>query len=289
VATFKEYYSLVKPGVLYGNAITAVAGFLLASQGQIRWGLFAALTIGTTLLIASACALNNYLDQDIDSKMARTKSRVLVAGKVKGRHAIIIAVVLGLVGLGILVKYTNVLVVAIGLVGYVDYVVLYGMLSKRMSYYGTLVGSISGAAPILAGYCAVTGGLDAGAVIVFAVLFLWQMPEFYSIAIYRQKEYMAAGIPVISVVKGIPRTRVHIFFFTLAFVVALALLTVFHVAGSVYFVVMMALGLYWLWLAAKGLRLPAGASDAWARRMFRFSLVVLLAFCAMISVDAWLP
>lgn len=287
MASFRDYYSLVKPGVLYGNAITAVAGFLLASQGAIDWGSFVALTIGSTLIIASACALNNYLDQDIDSKMARTKTRAIVAGKVKGSHAVILSALLGLLGLAILIAYTNWLVVVIGLVGFVDYVVFYGMLSKRLSYHGTLVGSISGAVPVLAGYVAVTGTIDIGAVLVFAVLFLWQMPEFYSIAIYRQKEYKAAGVPVISVVKGIDATRVHIFVYTALFVISTLLLTYFAITGTVYFVAMALLGGYWLWLAAKGLR--AKDADVWARRMFRFSLIILLAFCFLISVDAWLP
>lgn len=240
-----------------------------------------------TLVIASACVLNNFLDQDIDAKMARTKKRALVQDAIPGRNAVIFSIVLGVVGMAVLVAWTNWLVVWIGIIGFVDYVVLYGMLSKRLSIHGTLVGSISGAAPILAGYCAVTGTIDAGAIIVFLILFLWQMPEFYSIAIYRQKEYAAAGVPVMSVVKGKQNTTVQIFIYTLLFVISLALLTVFDVAGWTYFIVMMALGLYWLWLGFKGL--GAKDKDAWARKMFRFSLIILLAFCFMVSVDAWLP
>lgn len=286
MASFKEYYSLTKPGVLYGNAITAAAGFLLASRGHVNGWLFIALCVGTTLVIASACVLNNYLDQDIDAKMARTKTRAIVAGKVRGRDAVVLSVVLGLLGLAVLICYTNWLVVVIGIVGFIDYVVLYGMLSKRLSYHGTLVGSISGAAPILAGYCAVTGRIDLGAILVFAILFFWQMPEFYSIAVYRQKEYKAAGVPVISVVKGIATTRRQIFFYTAAFVAAALLLGIFGYAGYVYLAGMALLGAYWLWLAVKGLRTKN--SDVWARGMFRFSLIILLAFCALISMDAWL-
>lgn len=288
MARFKDYYSLTKPGVLYGNAITAVAGFLLASQGNVNVWLLIALTVGTTLIIASACTLNNYLDQDIDAKMARTKKRAIVAGVVPGSHAVILSIILGVVGLAILVLYTNPLVVAIGVIGFVVYVWLYGMLSKRLSIHGTLVGSVSGAMPILAGYCAVTGVIDAGAIIVFLVLFLWQMPEFYSISLYREKEYSAAGVPVISVVKGARHTRVQIFFYTAAFVIATALLTAFGYTGYIYLVVMMALGGYWLWLATKGLRIAESESDAWARRMFRFSLIILLAFCGLISATGLL-
>lgn len=287
MATFKDYYSLTKPGVLYGNALTAAAGFLLAARGHIDGLLFLALVVGSTLVIASACVLNNFLDQDIDSKMARTKKRVIVSGKVKGRDAVILSVALGVLGLLILALFTNWLVVLIGIIGFVDYVVLYGMLSKRLSIHGTLVGSISGAVPILAGYVAVSGAIDAGAIIVFAAMFLWQMPEFYSIAIYRMKEYKAAGVPVMSVVKGKEHTRLQIFFYTVAFVVSTLLLTPYGYTGYSYLVVMGLLGAYWLYLAIIGFK--AKDIDAWARRMFRFSLIILLAFCAVISVGWLLP
>ena len=287
MATFKEYYSLAKPGVLYGNALTAAAGFLLAARGHIDVWLFLALVVGSTLVIASACVLNNFLDQDIDSKMARTKKRAIVAGKVKGRDAVVLSILLGLAGLAILIAWTNWLVVIVGIIGFVDYVVLYGMLSKRLSIHGTLVGSISGAAPILAGYVAVSGVIDAGAIIAFAAMFLWQMPEFYSIAIYRLKEYKAASVPVISVVKGAEHTRLQIFFYTVAFVISTLLLTPFGYEGISYFVVMGLLGAYWLYLAIIGFQ--AKDIDAWARRMFRFSLIILLAFCAMISIGWLLP
>ena len=283
----KTYYSLTKPGVLYGNALTAAAGFLLASKGQVDLWLFVALCIGSTLIIASACVLNNYLDQDIDSKMARTKKRALVQGEIKGQNAVIFSIILGIVGVAILLAWTNLLVVFIGIGGFIVYVVLYGMLSKRLSIHGTLVGSVSGAAPILAGYCAVTGSVDLGAILVFSILFLWQMPEFYSIAVYRQKEYAAAGVPVMSVVKGIKSTKIQIFIYTVLFVVSTLLLSVFRYTGVVYLVIMAVLGVYWILLGAKGLR--ARDSDAWARKMFKFSLIILLVFCGLISVDAWLP
>lgn len=131
MSTFKDYYSLTKPGVLYGNALTAAAGFLLAANGRIDFWLFVALVIGSTLMIASACVLNNFLDQDIDSKMARTKKRAIVSGQVKGRNAVIFSVLLGVIGVLILTLFTNWLVVVIGIVGFVDYVVLYGMLDRK--------------------------------------------------------------------------------------------------------------------------------------------------------------
>lgn len=283
----RQYYKLTKPGVLYGNAITAAAGFLLASKGDIDWLLFVWLNLGTTLVIASACVLNNFLDQDIDRLMERTKKRPLIQGDVSGKGAVVFSIVLGLTGIGLLYATTNWLVVLIGVIGFVDYVVLYGMLSKRLSMHGTLVGSISGATPILAGYVAVTGFIDIGAILVFAILFLWQMPEFYSISIYRRKEYKAAHIPVISVVRGVERTKLHIAVYTLLFTICIFLLTMTGYAGWVYAVVIGGMSLYWLWLSIVGLR--SKDDDKWSRKMFRFSLIILLAFCAIISLDAYLP
>lgn len=288
--TIRNYYSLTKPRVTYGNVLTTVAGFLLASfalEGRVDVGLLIAVTIGTTLIIASACVLNNYLDRDIDSIMERTKQRAVVAGKVKGYRAVIFSIVLGFLGLGLLIAFSNWLVVIIGLIGFLTYVVLYGMLSKRLSTHGTLVGSISGAMPILAGYVAVSGEIDAGAIIVFIILFAWQFPEFYSIAIYRFNEYKAAGIPLLPIVKGLKRTKLEIFIYTLVFVASSLALTPLGYTGIIYFIVMGTLGLYWLYLAILGFK--AKDDDAWARKMFRFSMISILVLCLMLSIGPILP
>lgn len=287
IQKIKDYYSLTKPGVLYGNVLTTVAGFLLASNGTINWGLFMATVIGMTFVIGSACVINNFLDQDIDSLMERTKTRAIVSGKVSGRGAVIFGTILGILGTLILTLWVNWLVVAIGLAGFVVYVWLYGALSKRRSVHGTLVGSVSGAMPILAGYCAVNGRIDIGAVLVFAILFFWQMPEFYSIAVYRQKEYKKANVPVISVVKGIAHTKVQILCYTVAFVASTLLLSVFGVTGVTYLVIMALSGVYFVGLGVQGLQ--AKDDDKWARKMFHVSLNMLLLFSFLIAIEAWLP
>ena len=282
----RAYYELTKPGVTYGNAISAIAGFLFASHGVINWPLFAMVAIGTTLVIGSACALNNYLDQDIDRKMTRTKKRAELIKTVGSQNALLFAIVLGIIGLALL-TFTNWWVVAIEIVGYLDYVVLYGMWSKRKSVHGTLVGSISGAAPILAGYAGAAGEIDLGGALVFAVLLAWQMPEFYSISIYRRKEYAAAGVPVISVVKGIRQTTTQIFIYTLLFVIFSLLLSLSGYTGASYTILMTTMGIYWLWLSAQGF--TTKDSNAWAHKVFHFSLIALLLFCSLLSIDAWLP
>jgi protoheme IX farnesyltransferase len=287
LGTVKLYYSLTKPGVTYGNAITAVAGFLFAAGTEIEIVRFLGLTFGITFIIASACVINNYLDQDIDALMERTKARALVGGKLPGRSAVIFSIVLGLVGVGLLYSFTNALTAWVAIFGWFAYVVLYGMLAKRLSIHGTLVGSISGAIPILAGYTSVTGRVDLGGILLFLILFLWQMPEFYSIAVYRRDEYAKAKIPVMSVIKGIKSTKLQILVYTVFFVIATLLLPMYGYAGYVYAVVMTLLGVHWIWLGIEGQRTLD--DNAWARRMFRFSLVILLVFSGLISLEAFLP
>lgn len=286
----RAYYSLTKPGVLFGNALTAVAGFLFASfalPGDFQWVAGIALTIGSTLIIGSACALNNYLDQDIDRIMERTKKRAIVSGAVSSNGALAFSIIIGIIGLLLLILWTNWLVVAVGLAGFVTYVWLYGATSKRRSIHGTLVGSISGAMPILAGYVAASGQFDSAALIVFVIMFAWQFPEFYSIAIYRFHEYKAAGIPLLPIVKGIARTKKEILLYTILFVVSTLLLTPLGYTGVMYFIIMALLGARWLVIALEGFR--TADDDTWARKMFKFSMVTVLAVSIMLPLGPLLP
>jgi protoheme IX farnesyltransferase len=282
----KTYYALTKPGIIYGNALTATAGFLLASKGHIDFWLLLAAVAGTSLVIASACVFNNYIDRGIDAKMARTSKRALVSGLVSGRNAIIYAILLGVAGFALLAVYTNFLVVTIGLVALFDYVVLYG-LAKRRSVHGTLVGSIAGAAPVVAGYCAVTDRFDGGAVILFLVLALWQMPHFYAIAMYRFDDYKAASLPVLPVKKGMKAAKIQILLYIVGFIAATSLLTGFGYTGYAYLVVMIGFGLAWLRLGIKGFK--TANDKRWARKMFFFSLVIILVLSVMLSVGPVLP
>jgi protoheme IX farnesyltransferase len=282
----RECYLLTKPGIIYGNALTAIAGFLLASRWHVRPLLLAATIVGTCLVIASACVINNYIDRGIDTKMARTQKRGLVTGKINGRWAIIYGMALGLIGFTALVLFTNLLVVAIGLVAYIDYIVLYGI-SKRISFHGTLVGSVAGAAPPVAGYCAVTGHFDGGALIIFLIMVCWQMVHFYAIAIRRADDYKAAGIPVLPLVKGVPATKVQMISYTAAFIAAVTALTVFGYAGYLFLILMAGAGLLWLYKGLTSFRITDNIQ--WASGMFGYSLLVLLIFSAALATGSILP
>jgi len=286
-AKIKAFYRLTKPGVLYGNVLTSVAGFLLAARGHVDVWLFMVTIVGMTLVIAAACVLNNYLDQDIDALMTRTKQRPSVTGEIKGAHMIAFSAILGALGISVLYLWTNWLVTALAAFGFITYVWLYGALSKRQSIHGTLVGSISGAIPIICGYAAVANRVDAGLIITFLILFFWQFAEFYSIAIYRRKEYAKAHVPVMPVVVGVRPTIAQIFVYTVLYVISTLALTPFGYTGRVYFGVMLVSGLWWAWVGYRGF--AAKDSDAWARRMFRWSMWLILLLCLMLSIGPVLP
>lgn len=282
----KTYYSLAKPGIVYGNLLTTLAAFLFASRWQFNILSLLATLIGMGLVIASACVFNNYMDRKLDAKMERTKDRAIPSGAVSGRAALTYATALGVLGFGTLIIFVNVLTAAVGLFGFVMYLGPYG-LSKRASHWGTVVGSFSGAAPLVAGYTAVADRLDLAALILFLILALWQMPHFYAIAMYRAREYEAAGVPVLPLRKGEQATMRYIIAYIAAFTVAAALLTAAGYAGWTYCVGMLVCGFGWLLLAIRNLHMED--KEKWAKRVFRVSLIVLLAFSALLSVASVLP
>lgn len=282
----RTYYLLTKPGIVRGNSIFAAAGFFLAARGQVNIGLLFAMLGGLALVIASACVANNYLDRHIDAKMSRTKDRALASGRIAVRQAIIFSAALLLAGTFILLSFTNLLSTSLALFGWFAYVVLYGV-AKRRTIHGTLVGTISGSIPPVVGYTAVTGHLDAAALILFMIIVFWQMPHFYAIAIFRLSDYTAAGIPVLPAVKGLRRTKIEILVYTTLFLVAATLLTIFGYTGYVYLAVVGILGLAWLWLGIKGW---AHSDDiTWAKKMFGFSLRVVTILSVMLALGPLLP
>ncbi|MBI2811728.1 MAG: protoheme IX farnesyltransferase [Candidatus Melainabacteria bacterium] len=273
------FLSLIKPRIIMGNAITAAGGFALASRGLFDFGLFVAMLAGLSLIIASACVFNNYIDSDADIMMARTQHRPLATGAVSTQVAILYAVLLLALGILALALFTNLLTTCIALFGFLSYVLLYS-LSKYHTVHATLIGSIAGAIPPVAGYCAVSERLDLGALLLFMMIALWQMPHFYAIAIYKRKEYAAASIPVLPVAKGIPATKVQMVLYTAAFAVSSVMLTVCGYTGYAYLIVASILGSYWLWQAIRGLTCTDDV--LWARKMFRSSLIIVTALCISI-------
>lgn len=282
----KEYYRLTKPGLVYGNVFTTIAGFLYASRWHVSFGPFVATILGMTLIIASACVCNNWLDRDIDRKMERTKNRALASGRIGGRAALFYSSSLLFLGLVVLYLDVNTLTAGLALFGHLWYVIAYGW-GKRNGHWGALVGSVAGAIPITAGYTAATNTFDGTAALIFLALALWQMPHFFAIALYRKEEYAAAGIPTLPAQKGSLATKWQIALYILEFVGAACALTLIHAAGLTYALVVACAGAAWFVKALRGF----GATDEkkWARGVFFYSLVVLLIYSLALSLALLLP
>lgn len=277
--TFKSYLTLTKPGILMGNGINALGGFLLASKGQINPLLFLLMFLGLTGVMAAGCVINNCIDKDLDSKMQRTQSRALVQGTINIKQALLFASILGALGLFVLAKYVNLLSFYLGLFGLVVYILFYSY-SKYYSSYGTLIGSFAGAVPPVIGYCAVTHAFDLGASLLFLILICWQMPHFYAIALYRLEDYRLGDIPTTPLKKGLRATQIQMLLYVLGFMFSVSLLTHFGLTNRLFLIGMLGFSLYWLYLSIKGFF--EKDSVAWGRRMFLFSLMIIMVFSLLI-------
>ncbi len=263
-----------------GNTLTAVGGFALAAKGAFDSWLFIAMLEGLAFIIASACVFNNVIDRELDKKMTRTQNRPLPKGVISPKIALVFAFLLGIVGVMILSLYTKLLTLIVALTGLVVYVLIYSF-SKYKTSYGTLIGSIAGAVPPIVGYTAASQRIDLAAMILFAMIALWQMPHFHAIAIFRLEDYQKGLIPVLPLKRGMLTTKVQMVFYCLAFMIASLFLAFFDYTGPLYFVIMSFLGLAWLILSIQGL--TCKDDKKWARKMFFFSLVIVIAFCTLTS------
>jgi protoheme IX farnesyltransferase len=281
---FREYYILTKPGIIYGNALTAAAGFFVAAQGHVDFVLFIEMLLGVSLIIGSACVFNNYIDRDIDAQMERTKSRALVRGTISLHNAINFGILLGLIG-SVLLYLVNILTLVVALIGIMFvYVVVYSMWCKRNTLHATTVGAISGAIPPVVGYVAVTNSIDLGALILFLILFTWQMPHALAIAIRRFDDYKKAGIPVMPVALGMVPAKAQMLCYAFAFCLASIALGLVGFAGKIYLVGMTLCSLIWFTLCLQGFWTQD--EKKWASRVFFFSLIIILVFCFLCAINS---
>ncbi len=280
----KGYLSITKPGIIVGNLISTAAGFFLAAKTEsVSAGLLAFTLVGVALVIASGCVINNIFDRDIDSKMDRTQKRLLVRGEISLDHAFVFALILLVVGTFIMYRQTSPLAAVVVLLGYIFYVFFYTMWYKRMSVYGTLVGSLSGAVPPLVGYLSVTNYISLEAVLLFLLFCLWQMPHSYAIAMFRINDYRKAGIPVLPVVQGIENARKHMMGYVMAFnLVALAL---YLVGNTGYEYLVVAALVCFVWTRVTFRRIENDNYIQWSKAVFKQSLVVVMAISGILGIE----
>ncbi|MCX5543765.1 heme o synthase [Paraburkholderia sp. CNPSo 3076] len=285
---YRPYLQLTKPGIVIGNLIAVTGGYLLGSHGSVDWLRGGLVAVGVMLVVASGCVVNNVIDRDIDGLMARTRKRPMVTGCVSVPFALLYGVVLCVAGMSVLYAGTRcVLPLALILFGYAVYVGLYSLYMKRNSIYGTLVGSIAGAMPPVAGYCAASTRFDAAAVTLLVMFSLWQMPHSYAIAIFRAQDYRAASIPVFPVVRGFAAAKRHMLTYIAAFTAAALTLGFLGYAGTIYMLAALVAGLYWFGLGVAGR--TAANEGRWARKIFFASIIIVSVLSAAMSVDSSPP
>lgn len=269
----KKYLFLTKPGILFGNFVTTLGGFFLAAQGSIDILLLLLTLIGTTLVVASGCVVNNVIDQDIDTKMQRTQNRALVKKTISPTVALIYAFILGVIGFSILWFGVNGYAFLFAVIGFVVYVGFYSLWTKRTSIHQTVIGSISGASPPVIGYTAVTHQFDVAALLLFLAYGLWQMPHSWAIAIYRFDDYKNAGIPILPVARSIYRTKIECVIYILLFAAVLNGLYCFGYTNVFFLITFNALTAYWFYLSIIGFK--AENDQLWAKRFFLYSVILI--------------
>jgi protoheme IX farnesyltransferase len=270
-----EWYRLTKPGIIYGNLISCAAGYTIVAGRNFILTRFLLILLSTSLIIASACVLNNILDRDIDLIMPRTKNRSIAINSIEIKDATTFAVILGTIGFSIIATNFSITTIVIGVIGFIDYVIFYSYF-KRRSVHSTLVGTISGSAAIVAGYTAYTNHFDLFAGLLFLSMTAWQMPHFYAIAIYRRSEYLKAKLPLLSVIKGNKRTIFESIIYTDIYSLSIFGLYYFGYINSLFFITMSLISFAWIIYTVNGLSFED--KNYWARRNFKYSLYVLLAF-----------
>jgi heme o synthase len=281
-STVRDLVSLTKPRITLLVLITTAGGMWLAPSAP-SWSLAMVMLLATGAVVGSANALNCWLERDIDRHMRRTAGRPLPAGRLDPRLALAFGLVLGVVSVPVLALMVNPLTGLLGAAALVSYVAVYTPLKQRTPA-ALLVGAVPGALPPLMGWTAAMGTIDAPAVVLFGILFLWQLPHFLAIALFRSDEYTRAGLKVLPAVRGERVAKLHLVLYAGALVPVSLLLVPLGVAGPAYLTVAAVAGAGFFAASLLGLRAAAGGR--WARGVFIVSLVYLTALFAALLVDA---
>jgi protoheme IX farnesyltransferase len=281
----RELFALTKPRVVSLIVFTAVIGMFLATPGMVAFQPLVFGTIGIALVAGAAAAANCLLEQKIDALMARTRARPLPAGRLSSTEAAAFAVVIGAAGLALLYALVNPLTMWLTLATFVGYAVVYTLVLKPRTPQNIVLGGAAGAMPPVLGWTAVTGEVSADALLLFLIIFVWTPPHFWSLALYRRKEYAKAGVPMLPVTHGEHVTRRHVLLYTAALFAVSLLPFCAGMSGLLYLAAALALGGVFL---AYATRLYQSYSDRLAHATFRYSIVYLGLLFAALLVDHYL-
>jgi len=282
-AQASDFAELCKPRIATLVLVTTFAGMWLAGNGTLILDLLVFTLLGTGLASAASGALNNYVDREVDKQMARTRMRALPCSRLHPQQALWLGVMLSLWSFAILFYLVNPLTAYLAAATTFFYVVIYTMWLKRSSHLCTEIGGVAGAAPPVIGWAAVTNDIGWPAVIMFIIMFIWQPPHFWALALLRADEYRQARLPMLPVTRGQLATKIRMLIYTVALLPVSTAMYWLDLVGTTYLVLAIALGVAYLVLTVDFARKPITHQST--RRLFGFSILYLLGLFTLIFAD----
>ena len=284
---WRDYYELTKPRVVMLIVFTAIVGMFVSVPG---WpGLMPVLfgTLGIGLASSSAAVYNHVLDARIDIQMMRTRGRPLPQGKLTEKSALTFATILCIISMLILALLVNPLTAILTFVSLIGYAVVYTVWLKRATPQNIVIGGAAGAAPPVLGWTAVTNEIEAGALLMFLIIFVWTPPHFWALAIARKEEYAKVDIPMLPVTHGEAYTRLNILLYTILLVVVTILPYLIGMTGIIYLATTIVLDAYFLYYAIQMYRVPEDLDLP--MKTFKYSINYLGILFAALLVDHYAP
>lgn len=277
-----DFYELTKPRMNFLVVVTTMVGYYMAAHGPADWLRVVYTLIGTALTAAGSSVFNQYIERSLDLRMNRTANRPLPGGRVKPIEALLYGIVLSILGVAILTLFVNALTAALGALTLLLYVFVYTPAKRRTSLC-TIIGAVPGAIPPVMGFTAVQGVLTPQAMALFAILFFWQMPHFLAIAILYRDDYARGGFQMLPVVdKRLDMTGRQIILYSLSLVTVSLMPAILGMAGVIYFVAALLLGIAF---TGFGVVCARSKTRADARQLFLASIVYLPALLAAMMID----
>lgn len=277
----KDIAALTKPRITLTTLIVAIGSMGFARTPMALTQIIFAL-LGVALLVSGSSAFNMYIERDYDALMLRTQSRPLPSGRLSPQWALAIGWILSLLALPILYFGTNPLTLILGFASLIIYVLVYTPM-KRQTSLALFVGAIPGAMPALMGYTAATGAVDLPGILIFSILFFWQLPHFIAISIYRGQEYTNAGYPMLPDYFGLFGSKIAVFATAIMLVLSSMTLWWFQIGGFIYQIASSLCGLWFIIICLSGF--VAKDSDAWSKKVFVASLKYQVVLFLVLAID----
>ena len=278
-----DYLTLTKPPIISLLLITATGGMFLAAEGIPSLQTLALVCVGGALGAGGANAINHFLDQDIDALMSRTSRRPVASKRISPMSALAFGIALNIAAFFVLAYWVNLLSASLTLSATLFYLLIYTGWLKRNTPQNIVIGGAAGAIPPMVGWAAVTGSVDLPAVYLFSIVFFWTPPHFWALALLIQKDYEAAGVPMLPVVVGEERTTQNIFMYSLALVALTLLFAATDAVGLVYLASAAALGAVFLIMAWN---LKRDQTLRRAKQLYLYSLLYLALLFAVMLADS---